>query len=325
MTVSRLAEERTPNPGYRAFLANSANVSAHRRALHLGGRARADRRRAPAPPRRAAARPPRRRLSVPARRDVRVRARPRDVRGAAGHVPRRAGDLRDVRELRRGRAPLRARAARHARGAAQARPALRRCSSARGATRRGRTRSSCSPTTGRRRARRSSQRNGYGLDELVAALACVREASTPSPRATSTPRRPAQAVDEATRPDREEQRKAKSDVSERDVVVLGLGQPRPRLPDGAAAPDDARGDRGASPAAARRAPKPSPRRAGARAVGARRAGRARRGRHAQARRRVGRGRGPGGAVRRRARRTTCCAPTASSTSPTSWSTASTTR
>ena len=98
---------------------------AHRRALHVGGRARADRRRAPAPPRRAAARPPRRHLSVPARRDVRLRARPRDVRGAAGHVPRRAGDLRDVRELRRGRAPLRARAARHARGAAQARPALR--------------------------------------------------------------------------------------------------------------------------------------------------------------------------------------------------------
>ena len=43
------------------------------------------------------------------------------------------------------------------------------------------------------------------------------------------------------------------------------------------------------------------------------------------RRRTGRGRGPAGPLLARRRRATCCAPTASPTSPTSWSAASTTR
>ena len=77
------------------------------------------------PARRASARPSRRHLSVPARGDVRDRPRPDRLRRAHGHDARPARRLRDVLELRRGRAPLRPRAAGHARGAAQARPAVR--------------------------------------------------------------------------------------------------------------------------------------------------------------------------------------------------------
>ena len=152
LTVSRTDAEKRANPGYRAFLANGFNVT---RALVLffwEVGARADREHARAAPRRAPARPPRRRLPVHARGDVRDRARPRRVRRADRHDARPARRLRDVRELRRGRPPLRPGARRHARGAAQARPAVRAASSGRAGTRRGPTRSSCSPTTARPRA-----------------------------------------------------------------------------------------------------------------------------------------------------------------------------
>ena len=158
--------------------------------------------------------------------------------------PRR---LRDVLQLRRGRPPLRA---------ASAPTRSRRCASstsssaridAPAATRRGRTRSSCSPTTARRRARRSSQRNGYGLDDLVerslerhsvrrsaAATRTRRPSATRSTRRPAGPRRQRRKAEE--RRQRPRRRRAR------------LGQPRPHLPHGGAAPADARGDRGAPPA-----------------------------------------------------------------------------
>ena len=109
-----------------------------------------------------AARPPRRHLPVPARGDVRRRPRPDRLRRADRHDEGAPRDLRDVLELRRGRAPLGPRARRHARGAAQARPAVRADRPRPPATRRGRTRSSSSPTTARRRARRSSSATATG-------------------------------------------------------------------------------------------------------------------------------------------------------------------
>ena len=130
---------------------------ARARAVLLGGRSSSGRRRsAQRAARRPAARPSRRHLPVHARGDVRVRPRPDRLRRDLGHDERPARGLRDVLELRRGRAPLRARARGHARGAAQARPAVRPDRARSPRTRRGRTRSSSSPTTARRRARRSS-------------------------------------------------------------------------------------------------------------------------------------------------------------------------
>ena len=95
------------------------------RALLLGGRPRDHLLRPAAPARRPAARPPRRHLPVHARGDVRGRPRPDRLRRPHGHDEGPPRDLRDLLELRRGRASLRARAHRHAGGAAQARRAVR--------------------------------------------------------------------------------------------------------------------------------------------------------------------------------------------------------
>ena len=150
------------NPGYRAFFANGFNVTRVARPLRLGGRARGRRRRAGEAARRAPARPPRRHLPVPARGHVRRRPRPDRLRRPHRHDEGAARDLRDVLELRRGRAPLRA---------SSAPTRWRRCasstsssagSSAPAGTRRGRTRSSSSPTTGRRRGRPSSSGTATG-------------------------------------------------------------------------------------------------------------------------------------------------------------------
>ena len=125
LTASRVAEEKQANPGYRAFLANGSNVTRILVLGVVGGRARADRRGTPEAARRAPPRPSRRDLSAAARGDVRLHPRPRRLLGAPGHVPRRSRGLRDVRQLRRGRAPLGTRACRHPRGSAEARPSLR--------------------------------------------------------------------------------------------------------------------------------------------------------------------------------------------------------
>ena len=156
------------NPGYRAFLANGFNVTRVLVLFYVGGGPRAG------SPRSAAIRrdvPPRghRGGIYPLLRagDVRLRSRPDRVRRPLGHDEGAARRLRDVLELRRGRAPLGARARRHARGAAQARRAVRADRAAPGATRRGRTRSSCSRTTARPRARPSSSATATALGDLV--------------------------------------------------------------------------------------------------------------------------------------------------------------
>ena len=140
---------------------------AHARALRLGGHPRVDGRPAGDTPGRAAARPPRRHLPADARRALRLRARPDRLRRPHRHHARPARRLRDLLELRRGRAPLRSRAGRHARGAAQARRQVRRTS-------RWRCRYAPRPYEivvlsdhGQTQGATFKQRNGYGLDELV--------------------------------------------------------------------------------------------------------------------------------------------------------------
>ena len=140
---------------------------AHARPLHLGGRPRVDGGAAGDPARRAAARAPRRHLPADARRALRLRARPDRVRRAHRHDARAARRLRDVLQLRRGRAPLRA---------SSAPTRSRRCASS--------TIQFAQIERARRYAPRPyeivvlsdhgqtqgatfKQRNGYGLDELV--------------------------------------------------------------------------------------------------------------------------------------------------------------
>ena len=142
-----------------------------------------------------------------------------------------ARDLRDVLELRRGRAPLGARARRHARGAAQARRAVRRASSAPAVRARGRTRSSSSPTTARRRARRSSSATATGSTSSSSARSTAAR-SPRSPAGTRTTR--SSATPSARRPARQRREKRpKNDVCDERRRRARLGQPRPRLPDGA--------------------------------------------------------------------------------------------
>ena len=167
LTVSRMDAEKRANPGYRAFLANGFNVTRVLVLFVLGGRPRGLGVEPREAARRPAARPPRRLLPADARRAVRVRARPDRLRRAPGHDEGTARGVRDVLELRRGRAPLGPRARRHARGAAQARPAVRP----------DRARPRATPPRpyeivvlsdhGQTQGATFKQRNGYGLDELV--------------------------------------------------------------------------------------------------------------------------------------------------------------
>ncbi len=218
--MSRTDAERGANPGYRAFLANGFNVT---RALvlfvweviiEITAALRAARRDV------RPARPPGRHLPADARRDVRRRPRPRRLLRAHRHDARPPGRLRDLRELRRGRPPLRARARRHARGAAQARPAVRPHRAGASITRRARTRSWCSPTTARPRARPSSSATGTGSTSSSSARYPGRgsrrgRAATSSRRWSATP--------PGRRPGASRKSRPKNDVSDRDVVVLGSG------------------------------------------------------------------------------------------------------
>ena len=323
LTVSRMEAEKKANPGYRAFFANGFNVT---RVLVLFGwevilewtdSARAAIRRD--------VRPRGHRGGIyPFMRggDVRDRARPDRLRRADRHDARPPGRVRDVLELRRGRPPLRARARRHARGAAQARPAIRPHrprAPLRAASLRDRRPLGPRPDAGRdvqaaqrlrpRRARRALARGHAGRSRSRAATSRTRWSGTPIGEATGRPTAEAEAEERRLRPGGRRAR---------------LGQPRARLPDGGAAPADARGDRRAPPAADPGAARASAHRLAARALVGARAGRARARRHPLPRRGARRGRGPARARSRRPRRSTCCAPTASRTSPTSWSAASTT-
>ena len=156
LTVSRMEEEKKSNPGYRAFFANGDNATrtlvlfVWEVILEWTAALRAIRRDVRPRGHRGGIYP------LHAGSALRLRARPDRLRRPHRHDARTARGVRDLLELRRGRAPLGTRARRHARGAAQARRPLRAHRARRAATRRGRTSSSSSPTTGRRRARPSS-------------------------------------------------------------------------------------------------------------------------------------------------------------------------
>ena len=125
LTVSRMEAEKKANPGLPRLPRRRLQRHAHLRALLLRGDPRALRRGAAAPARRAAARAPLAQLRVHALRPLRVRARLHRAQHHQRHDDGRAGGLRVLRRLRRGRAPLRPRARGHDGGAAQARPAVR--------------------------------------------------------------------------------------------------------------------------------------------------------------------------------------------------------
>ena len=294
------APRSSANPGYRAFLANGFNVT---RALVLFGwevvlemlaAARAARRDVRPRGHRGGIYPFLRAAMCVIVRDLIVYGVLTDMmRGPAGR-------LRDLLELRRGRPPLRARARRHAGGAAQARPAVRpdrARAPLRAAPVRDRRALRPRPDAGRdlqaaqrlrpRRAGRALARAAVG----VTGIAGGDEQNAMVGHAVA--RRPAASAD----------KRAKNDVSDRDVVVLGSGQPRARLPDGGAAPADAGGDRrSAIRELLAGAARPPARRLAARAVGRARRGGARARRRALPRRRTRRGRGSAGAASRRPRR-----------------------
>ena len=165
------------------------------------------------------------------------------------------------------------------------------------------------------------QRNGYGLDDLVERSLSHGEVDERM-GGDEQDAMVGLAVKEAT--GREQDKPAKNDVSGRDVVVLGSGnlgliylmEEKRRLT------LEEIEERHPELIPALR--EPPARRMAARPLGRARRRRDRRGGHATTSRRAG-SRGRTRSPRsRRTRRTICCAPTASSTSPTSWSAASTT-
>ena len=246
LTVSRIEAEKKANPGYRAFFANSLQRHSRARPLRLGSDPRVGRRPARDAPGRATARSPRRPLPVHARRDVRRRARPDRLRRPHRHDARPPRRLRDLLELRRGRAPLRAGAGGHARGAAQARPAVRPHRPGSPLRRRGPTRSSCSPTTARPRAPPSSSGTATGSTNSSSSR------SRPA-RSRSSPAETSRTRWSATRSARQPagdkpKKRSKNGRLGRGGGRARLRQPRARLPDGGAPPAHARGDRGVASA-----------------------------------------------------------------------------
>ena len=322
LTVSRIDAEKRANPGYRAFLANGFNVTRllvlYLWEVVLEWTAAARQKRRDVRPARA----PRRHLPVPARGDVRVHPRPDRLRRADRHDARAPGGLRDLRQLRRGRPPLRPRARGHARGAAQARPAVR-AHRARAPLRpapvRDRRALRPRPDAGRdvqaaprlraRRARRALARRSGRVAGL---LRRRRAAGRRRPRGRA--RRPGQG--RQARPQRRLRTRRRG---------ARLGQPRPDLPDGIRPAAHAGGDPGTPSRADRRAARRTRTSAGCSCA---------RREHGALVARPGRQPPARGTATSRARtrwrpsrrppRRTCCAPTASRTSPTSWSAASTT-
>ena len=275
LTASRVSEEKKANPGYRAFFANGFNVT---RSLALvvwevilEVVASARQRRRDVLPRghRGGIYPLLRAGMCVVVRDLTVYAVLTD------HVHRAARDLRDLRQLRRGCAPLRARAPGHARGAAQARRAVRpdRASPP--------LRAAALPHRRPLRPRADAGRDLQAAQRLRArgARPASVEADTVHAVAGEDESRTnvGVAFDEATGQGDEsgEKRSPKKDVSGQDVVVLGSGNLGPRLPDGRAAAADAGGDRRAPPAAHPGARSAPARRLRARPLRGGRAGRAR--------------------------------------------------
>ena len=288
LTVSRIDAEKKANPGYRAFLANGFNVTRvfvllfWEVVLELSASSRAK------------------------RRDV----RPRGHRG--GYYPLMRGALcvfvRDLivygvlQDMMKGRPAIYATFSSYDEVAhhsglerADTLEALRKLDQQFGRIERARL---YAPRPyeivvlsdhGQTQGATFKQRNGYGLDELV-------ERSLSRGSVSEHRRRRRAELDgrprarRGDRPARPKEKREKNDVSDRDVVVLGLGQPRARLPDGGAPPVDARGDERAPPRPDPGPPQPSARRLAARPLVRARARRARRRRDALPRRRPGRGR-----------------------------------
>ena len=166
------------------------------------------------------------------------------------------------------------------------------------------------------------QRNGYGLDDLVERSLDGGARRRESRAATSRARW--SAMRSARRPAASATKRPKNDVSDRQVVVLGSGnlglvylmEERRRL-----TLEEIEERHPRLIAALREHPHVGWLLVRSREHGA---ARARRRRRPPPRRRPDRGRGPAGGVLAGRARATCCAPTASRTSPTSWSAASTT-
>ncbi len=320
LTVSRMEAEKSANPGYRAFLANGFNVT---RALVLFGwevllewtaAIRA------------------------ARRDVRPRGHRGGIypflRGAMCVIVRDLIVYGVLTDMMRGRPAVYATFSSYDEVAhhsglerADTMEALRKLDQQFGRIERAR-RYAPRPYEivvlsdhGQTQGATFKQRNGYGLDELVErSLAGGQVAGFAGGDEQSA--MVGHAVSEATgREDGEA-------PEERRLRPRGrrarLRQPRPRLPDGGEAPADARGDRRAPPEADPGAARAPARRLAARPLGRARPGRARRAGRPLPGRRPGRGRGSARRLLADRARATCCAPTASRTSPTSWSAASTT-
>ena len=164
------------------------------------------------------------------------------------------------------------------------------------------------------------QRNGYGLDDLVErslARGDVQGIAGGDEQSSMV----GNAISEATGKTAEAGQERRLRPRRRRAR---LGQPRAHLPDGGAPPADARGDRRAPPRADPGPPQPPARRLAARPLLGARRGRARRQRHPLPRARAASRATTRSPTSRRTHLSTCCAPTASSTSATSWSAASTT-
>ena len=136
------------------------------------------------------------------------------------------------------------------------------------------------------------QRNGYGLDELVERSLAQGDVAGIA-GGDEQHAMVGNAVGEATGTTGEAAEERRLRPGRRRAR---LGQPRPRLPDGGAAPPDARGDRRAAPGAHSRPPFAPACRLAARPLVRARRGRARRPRHPLPRGRSRRGRGSAGAV-----------------------------
>ena len=241
LTVSRIEAEKRANPGYRAFFANGFNVT---RALVLfiwevvlewTAAIRAS------------------------RRDVRPRGHRGGIypllRGAMcvivrdlvvfgvldRHDARPPRHLRDLRELRRGRPSLRARAGRHARGAAQARPAVR--AHRAGAAVRAPPVRDRRPLRPRADAGRRRSSSATATRSRISSSARSSGSTSPPSRAATSSRRWSDTRSSEATGGSSEGKRAKNDVSDREVGRARLGEPRADLPDGGAAPADARGDR----------------------------------------------------------------------------------
>ena len=220
------------------------------------------------------------------------------VRRPHRHDERPARDLRDVLELRRGRAPFRARARGHARGVAEARPAVR-AHRARPPLRRPavRVRRPLRPRTDARGDVQAAER--LRPRRARASGTSPEAASARSSAATSRSAMVGHAAAEATG---RKAKPAKNDVSGRDVVVLGsgnLGLVYLMEEEGRMTLEELDG---APPAARACGALASARRLGARALGRARCGGARRRRHAVPRGGSRRRREPARSASRRRRR-----------------------